>query len=64
MIQILVFAPLLAAIVAGLGNRSIGSFPAKVITTGALFLSCALAWMIFVPFMTGGASAYVAPVLK
>ncbi len=43
MIQILVFAPLLAAIVAGLGNRSIGSFPAKLITTGALFLSCALA---------------------
>ena len=64
MIQILVFAPLLAAIVAGLGNRSIGSFPAKVITTGALFLSCALAWMIFIPFISGGATAYVAPVLK
>ncbi|WP_230281302.1 NADH-quinone oxidoreductase subunit L [Croceicoccus sp. Ery15] len=64
MIQILVFAPLLAAIIAGFGNRSIGAFPAKVITTGALFLSCALAWSIFIPFITGSAEAYVAPVLK
>ena len=34
MIIALVFLPLLAAIVAGLGNRAIGNVPAKVITTG------------------------------
>jgi NADH-quinone oxidoreductase subunit L len=34
-ILIIVFAPLLAAIVAGLGNRALGNFPAKLVTTGA-----------------------------
>ena len=36
-VQLIVFLPLLAAIVAGLGNRMIGNFAAKLITTGALF---------------------------
>ena len=35
---IIVFAPLVAAIVAGLFNRWIGKTAAKVITTGSLFL--------------------------
>ncbi len=35
-ISIIVFGPLLAAIVAGLGNRAIGNVPAKVVTTGLL----------------------------
>ena len=38
MIHLIVFLPLLAAIVAGLGNRAIGNVPAKVVTTGALFV--------------------------
>ncbi|MEA3034217.1 MAG: NADH-quinone oxidoreductase subunit, partial [Sphingomonadales bacterium] len=36
-VVLIVFLPLLAAIVAGLGNRMIGNFAAKLITTGALF---------------------------
>jgi NADH:ubiquinone oxidoreductase subunit 5 (subunit L)/multisubunit Na+/H+ antiporter MnhA subunit len=40
-ILLIVFLPLLAAIIAGLGNRKLGN-TAKVITTGALFISCAL----------------------
>ena len=36
-VQLIVFLPLLAAIVAGLGNRMLGNFAAKLITTGALF---------------------------
>ena len=63
MIQTLVFLPLLAAIVAGLGNRAIGSVPAKIITTGSLFVSCALAWPIFIGFLTGTSHATVVPVL-
>ncbi len=63
MIQIIVFLPLLAAIVAGLANRSIGNVPAKVLTTGALFVSCALSWPIFLAFMSGNESAYVQPVM-
>ena len=36
--RLIVFLPLLAAIVAGLGNRMIGNIAAKLITTGALFV--------------------------
>ena len=63
MIQLLVFLPLVAAIVAGLGNRFIGNGPAKLVTTLALFASCALAWPIFIGFLAGTSHAYVAPVL-
>ena len=54
MIQLIVFLPLLAAIVAGLGNRAIGNVPAKIVTTGALFASCALSWPIFIHYLSGG----------
>jgi NADH-quinone oxidoreductase subunit L len=63
-ILIIVFGPLLAALVAGLGNRLIGNLPAKLVTTGALFLSAALSWPIFLSFVAGGAEASVVPVLK
>ncbi len=62
-ILIIVFAPLLAAIIAGLGGRIIGHMAAKVITTGALFLACALSWPIFLSFIGGTAEASVTPVL-
>ena len=63
MITAIVFLPLLAAIVAGLGNRMIGNVAAKLVTTGALFASCALSWPIFIGFMTGAMTAQVHPVL-
>jgi NADH-quinone oxidoreductase subunit L len=59
----IVFLPLLAAIVAGLGNRMLGNFAAKLITTGALFISCALSWPIFISYLSGDAEATVVPVL-
>ena len=62
-ILIIVFAPLIAALVAGLGNRALGNTVAKAITTGALFLAAALSWPIFLSFWMGGAEAYVQPVL-
>jgi len=60
----IVFAPLVAAIVAGLGNKALGAVPAKLITTGALFLSCALSWPIFLSFLGGHAEVTVTPVLN
>lgn len=63
-ILIIVFLPLLAAIVGGLGNRGLGNVPVKVITTGALFVSCALSWPIFLSFVAGDATATVVPVLQ
>ena len=64
MIVPLVFLPLLAAIVAGLGNRAIGNVPAKLITTGALFLSCALSWPIFLGFLGGHGEQIVEPIFS
>jgi NADH-quinone oxidoreductase subunit L len=63
-IEIIVFAPLLAALVAGLGQRFIGTFAAKAITTAGLFLACALSWPIFLGFLSGSEKSYVEPVLQ
>ena len=63
MIQLLVFLPLLAAAIAGLGNRFIGNTAAKLVTTIGLFASCALAWPIFIGFLSGHSHATVVPVL-
>ncbi len=59
----IVFLPLLAAIVGGLGNRALGNTVVKALTTGALFISCALSWPIFLAFLGGGVDATVVPVL-
>jgi len=64
MIQLIVFLPLLAALVAGLGNRMIGNTVAKAVTTGALFVSCGLSWPVFLGFLGGDAEAMVVPVLS
>lgn len=62
-IKFIVFLPLLAAIIAGFGNRMIGNFAAKLVTTGALFASCALSWPIFIMFLQGVLEPGVVPVL-
>jgi NADH-quinone oxidoreductase subunit L len=63
-IAIIVFAPLLAALIAGLGQNIIGKMVAKVITTFGLFVACALSWPIFLGFLSGDVTAYVEPVLQ
>ncbi|WP_120715651.1 NADH-quinone oxidoreductase subunit L [Tsuneonella amylolytica] len=63
-ILIIVFGPLLAAIVGGLGNRALGNTVVKSITTGALFVSCALSWPIFLSFLNGTADPQVVQVLQ
>ncbi|MES2492009.1 MAG: NADH-quinone oxidoreductase subunit L [Pseudomonadota bacterium] len=62
-ILFIVFLPLLAAVVGGLGNKALGNTAVKVLTTGALFVSCALSWPIFLGFLAGTAEAGVVPVL-
>ena len=51
----IVFLPLLAAIIAGLFGRWIGKTPAKVVTTGALFIGALLSWPIFFHYIGGHA---------
>jgi NADH-quinone oxidoreductase subunit L len=62
-VLLIVFLPLLAAIVAGLGNRMIGNLPAKLVTTGALFASLILSWPIFLRFLDGSQHSQLYPVL-
>jgi NADH-quinone oxidoreductase subunit L len=62
-IHFIVFLPLLAAVAGGLGNRMLGNTAVKVLTTGALFIACALSWPIFIGFLGGSAEEHVAPVL-
>ncbi len=63
MIQALVFLPLLAFLIAGIGNRAIGAVAAKSVTTGALFISCALSWITFLGLI-GGAPAQDVPLVE
>jgi NADH-quinone oxidoreductase subunit L len=62
-LTLIVFLPLVAAIIAGLGGRLIGKVPAKAITTGALFISCALSWPIFLSYVAGHGEPTVVHVL-
>jgi NADH-quinone oxidoreductase subunit L len=64
LILAIVFLPLLAAVIAGLGNKQLGAVPAKVITTAALFASCALSWPIFIGFLTGARALEITHVLE
>ncbi len=47
MATILLFAPLVGALIAGFGWRLIGETAAQWLTTGLLFLSALLSWIIF-----------------
>ena len=62
--KIMVFLPLVAALVAGLGRNVLGNTGAKLVTTGALFISCLIAWFVFSLYMTGLGVAQVVPVLE
>src|SRR3982750_425412 len=62
-ILFIVFLPLIAAIVAGLGGHWIGKTAAKVLTTGSLFIGALLSWPIFFQYIGGTAAPAVVPVL-
>jgi NADH-quinone oxidoreductase subunit L len=63
-ILLIVFLPLLAAIIGGLGNRALGNTVVKVLTTGALLIACALSWPIFLGFVSGQSHEHTVPVLQ
>ena len=46
----LLFAPLVGALICGFGWKIIGERPAQMVSTGLLFLSAALSWIIFLTF--------------
>ncbi|TPW04375.1 MAG: NADH-quinone oxidoreductase subunit L [bacterium] len=53
-----VFAPLLGAAIVGLSGRRLGDLVSKSITTGLLFFSCAVAWIVFSQWTWGGLEAF------
>jgi len=48
--SMILFAPLAGAVIGGFGWRLIGEKGAQWLTTGLLFLSCALSWIVFLSF--------------
>ncbi len=52
-VTICVLAPLVGAAIAGFFGRRIGNIPSQAVTTGLLFLSCALGWFTFMEHTWG-----------
>jgi len=67
-VETIVLAPLLGAIIAGLTGRRIGDIASQAVTTGLLLLSCALAWYVFGQVASGGWDkpfiAHIAPFIQ
>ncbi|NCO16925.1 MAG: NADH-quinone oxidoreductase subunit L, partial [Alphaproteobacteria bacterium] len=47
MFSIILFGPLIGALLAGFGGRALGARGAMYLTTGILFLACLLSWIAF-----------------
>jgi NADH-quinone oxidoreductase subunit L len=58
LVILLVFAPLLGALIAGLFGRRIGDVASQTVTTGLLLVACALSWTIFGQWTWGGLEAF------
>src|ERR687884_535595 len=54
LVTIILYGPLLGAIIAGLFGRRIGDVASMSVTTGFLFLSGLLSWIVFGQWTWGG----------
>ena len=54
LVTVILFGPLIGALVAGLFGRQIGDKAAMTVTTGFLMLSAALSWVVFSQWTWGG----------
>ena len=54
--KIILFAPLIGALIAGLFGKRIGDKGAQSVTTGLLILSAVLSWMAFIKVGYGQSS--------
>ena len=63
LVTILVFAPLVGAIIAGLFGRRIGNVASQAVTTGLLILACALSWVTFSQWTWGHMEAFTVSLL-
>ncbi|MHC3126538.1 NADH:ubiquinone oxidoreductase subunit L [Brevundimonas sp. GN22] len=58
-----VFAPLLGAMIAGFFGRRIGDIASQAVTTGLLFVSCLISWIVFSKWTWGGLEAFTVKLL-
>ncbi len=58
-----VFAPLLGAMIAGFFGRRIGDIASQAVTTGLLFFSCLVSWIVFSQWSWGGLEAFTVKLL-
>jgi NADH-quinone oxidoreductase subunit L len=63
LVTALVFAPIVGALIAGLFGRRIGEIASQSVTTGLLFLACALSWFVFISHTWGGMPDFTVKVL-
>jgi NADH-quinone oxidoreductase subunit L len=54
LVTIILFGPLIGAVVAGLFGRRIGNVASQTVTTGFLMLSAVLSWVVFSQWTWGG----------
>ncbi|MGR3486112.1 MAG: NADH-quinone oxidoreductase subunit L [Paracoccaceae bacterium] len=59
MLTILLFAPLIGALIAGFGWRAIGETGAQWVATGLLFLAALLSWIVFLTYDPAGGTQSV-----
>ena len=58
LVTLLVFAPFAGACIVGALGKRIGDTPSMAITTGLLFVACALSWTTFIGVVGGGMPAH------
>ncbi len=57
LLQLIVFLPLLGALIAGLLGRSIGHRTSEIVTSGLLVLAALFSWIVFLQWTMGGGEA-------
>ena len=63
-VTIIVFAPLVGALIAGLFGRKIGNVASQAVTTGGLFLSAILSWYVFINWLNDDLQAFTVTLAK
>ncbi|ESQ94280.1 NADH:ubiquinone oxidoreductase subunit L [Asticcacaulis benevestitus DSM 16100 = ATCC BAA-896] len=62
-VTLCVFAPIVGAMIVGAFGRFLGNIVSQTITTGLLFLACALGWYTFIQHTWGGMADFTVNVL-
>lgn len=62
--KLIVFLPLLGAIIAGLGGNQIGAKASEYVTTGLLLIAAVLSWIVFFMVAVGNTEQFTVPVMR